>query len=88
MTTLTERRGTLAWFVEPALIRPALLDSVRRLTPRYQWRNPVMFVVYIGSILTTLLWVQALVGQGARLWQTPRSQGSAAGGQLDTLGAR
>jgi len=64
MTTLTERRGTLAWFVEPALIRPALLDSVRRLTPRYQWRNPVMFVVYIGSILTTLLWVQALVGQG------------------------
>jgi K+-transporting ATPase ATPase B chain len=64
MTTLTERRGTLAWFVEPALIRPALLDSVRRLTPRYQWRNPVMFVVYIGSILTTLLWIQALMGQG------------------------
>ncbi len=64
MTTLTERRGTLAWFVEPTLIRPALLDSVRRLTPRYQWRNPVMFVVYIGSILTTLLWIQALMGQG------------------------
>ncbi len=64
MTTLTERRGTLAWFVEPALLRPALVDSVRRLTPRYQWRNPVMFVVYIGSILTTLLWIQALIGQG------------------------
>jgi DNA polymerase III subunit delta' len=31
---------------------------------------------------------EALVGQGARLWQTPRSQASAAGGQLDTLGAR
>jgi K+-transporting ATPase ATPase B chain len=29
-----------------------------------QWRNPVMFVVYIGSILTTLLWLQALQGQG------------------------
>ncbi len=64
MTTLTERRGTLAWFVEPSAIRPALLDSVRRLTPRYQWRNPVLFVVYIGSILTTLLWLQAVTGQG------------------------
>ena len=31
---------------------------------------------------------EALVGQGARLWQTPRSQTAAAGGQLDTLGAR
>ena len=29
-----------------------------------QWRNPVMFVVYVGSILTTVLWVQALKGQG------------------------
>jgi K+-transporting ATPase ATPase B chain len=29
-----------------------------------QWRNPVMFVVYVGSILTTLLWLQALSGQG------------------------
>ena len=64
MTTRTERRGTLAWFVEPALLRPALVDSVRRLTPRYQWRNPVMFVVYIGSMLTTLLWFQALLGEG------------------------
>ncbi len=31
-----------------------------KLSPRVQWRNPVMFVVYIGSILTTLLWVHAL----------------------------
>jgi len=29
---------------------------VRKLDPRVQWRNPVMFVVYVGSILTTLLW--------------------------------
>ncbi len=42
----------------------ALIDSFRRLTPRYQWRNPVMFVVYIGSILTTILWIQALTGKG------------------------
>ena len=46
------------------LVGPALLDSVRKLDPRVQWRNPVMFVVYIGSIVTTALWIQALMGQG------------------------
>ena len=45
-------------------MKRALIDSFRRLTPRYQWRNPVMFVVYIGSILTTILWLQALAGKG------------------------
>jgi K+-transporting ATPase ATPase B chain len=46
------------------IIRQAVIDSFRKLTPRRQVRNPVMFVVYVGSILTTLLWVQALVGKG------------------------
>jgi K+-transporting ATPase ATPase B chain len=46
------------------LMRPALIDALRKLDPRVQWRNPVMFVVYIGSILTTVLWVQALAGPG------------------------
>jgi potassium-transporting ATPase ATP-binding subunit len=46
------------------LVIPATLDAVRKLDPRVQWRNPVMFVVYIGSALTTLLWIQALRGQG------------------------
>ena len=46
------------------LVRPAILDAVRKLTPQAQWRNPVMFVVYIGSILTTVLFFQALGGQG------------------------
>ena len=32
--------------------------------PGVQWRNPVMFVVYIGSVLTTVLWLQALGGAG------------------------
>src|SRR5512147_3196016 len=49
---------------EPAIIRQAIGDSFRKLTPRRQVRNPVMFVVYVGSILTTLLWIQALVGTG------------------------
>ncbi|MCC7483618.1 MAG: potassium-transporting ATPase subunit KdpB [Burkholderiales bacterium] len=56
-------RNSLSLF-DPALTRQALLDAVRKLSPRVQWRNPVMFVVYLGSILTTLLFVQALGGQG------------------------
>src|SRR5215472_2058309 len=46
------------------IIRQAIIDSFKKLTPAHQLRNPVMFVVYVGSILTTLLWVQALVGHG------------------------
>ncbi|MDL5036014.1 potassium-transporting ATPase subunit KdpB [Comamonas resistens] len=45
---------------EPRLVREALFDAVRKLSPRTQWANPVMFVVYLGAILTTLLWVQDL----------------------------
>jgi K+-transporting ATPase ATPase B chain len=46
------------------LIWPAIADSFRKLSPRVQFRNPVMFVVYVGSILTTLLFVQAVRGAG------------------------
>ncbi len=53
----------LAMF-DPVLVKPAIVDSFRKLNPATQWRNPVMFVVYVGSILTTVLWGQALAGQG------------------------
>jgi K+-transporting ATPase ATPase B chain len=46
------------------LIGRALLDSVRKLDPRVQVRNPVMFVVYVGAIAATLLWWQSLRGAG------------------------
>jgi K+-transporting ATPase ATPase B chain len=49
---------------DPVLIKPAIKASFAKLSPRVQWRNPVMFVVYIGSILTTLLGLQALQGNG------------------------
>jgi len=49
---------------DPELVRPAIVDSFRKLDPRLQWRNPVMFVVFVGSLLTTVLWVQALAGHG------------------------
>jgi potassium-transporting ATPase ATP-binding subunit len=46
------------------LIGPAVLEAVRKLDPRVQWRNPVMFVVYLGTIITAVLYVQALGGHG------------------------
>ncbi|KWO83303.1 potassium-transporting ATPase subunit B [Burkholderia ubonensis] len=48
---------------DPALLRPAIVDAFKKLTPRTQFRNPVMFCVYVGSILTTILWIAALQGQ-------------------------
>jgi K+-transporting ATPase ATPase B chain len=56
-------RHKLSMF-DRSLLGPAVVDALRKLDPRVQWRNPVMFVVYIGSILTTALWVQALRGHG------------------------
>jgi K+-transporting ATPase ATPase B chain len=49
---------------EPAIVRRAIGDSFRKLDPRHQVRNPVMFVVEVGSFFTTGLFVQALVGHG------------------------
>ncbi|HKV73962.1 MAG TPA: potassium-transporting ATPase subunit KdpB [Gemmatimonadales bacterium] len=46
------------------ITRRAILDSFRKLDPRHMIRNPVMFVVWIGSLLTTALWIQALTGRG------------------------
>src|SRR5512145_2403879 len=42
----------------------AITESFRKLDPRSMVRNPVMFVVEVGSVLTTALWIQALFGQG------------------------
>src|SRR5580698_1730032 len=56
-------RPSLSMF-DRALLAPAAMDALRKLDPRTQWRNPVMFVVYVGSLLTTILWVQALSGGG------------------------
>lgn len=41
--------------LEPSLVRQALMDAVKKIDPRVQWRNPVMFIVWLGSLLTTLL---------------------------------
>ncbi len=49
---------------ERDIVKQAVVDSFRKLSPRQQMKNPVMFVVWVGSILTTLLFIQALTGQG------------------------
>ncbi|KVT95870.1 potassium-transporting ATPase subunit B [Burkholderia ubonensis] len=59
---MTQHSATRSMF-DPALLRPAIVDAFKKLTPRTQFRNPVMFCVYVGSILTTILWIAALVGQ-------------------------
>jgi len=49
---------------DKSLVMPAILEALRKLDPRVQWRNPVMFVVYVGSMLTTVLWIQSVRGVG------------------------
>ncbi|HZX91353.1 MAG TPA: potassium-transporting ATPase subunit KdpB [Rudaea sp.] len=60
MTASTVRTSALS----RELIVPAIADAFRKLSPRQQFRNPVMFVVFVCSILTTGLWAQALAGHG------------------------
>jgi K+-transporting ATPase ATPase B chain len=58
------RKNNTPALFDARLVQAALLDSVRKLSPAAQWRNPVMFVVWLGSILTTVLAFQASVGHG------------------------
>ncbi len=60
MTRKTKKKSLF----EPTIVRRALWDSFRKLNPLYQIKNPVMFVVEVGSILTTLLFFHALFGKG------------------------
>jgi potassium-transporting ATPase ATP-binding subunit len=43
-----------------ANVKEAVIGAFAKLTPRQQWKNPVMFVVYLGSLLTTVLWLNSL----------------------------
>ncbi len=47
---------------DPEILRPALLESLRKLDPRVQARNPVMFVVEIGALITTVAWLIQIFG--------------------------
>jgi potassium-transporting ATPase ATP-binding subunit len=50
---------------EAAIVKPAMRDAVKKLDPRRMIKNPVMFVVEVGSAFTTLLFIHAAVtGRG------------------------
>jgi len=63
MAALTTAQKSTSLF-EPAILRQAVVDACRKLTPRHQLGNPVMFVVWAGSIVTTGLLFQAVFGRG------------------------
>lgn len=60
MTTHHEPRPLF----DPKIVRQAMQAAVLKLDPRHEVKNPVMFVVWVGSLVTTLLFVQALTGAG------------------------
>ncbi len=60
MTGKVKNRELFDW----AIIRPAIWNSLCKLDPRIQWHNPVMFVVLVGSVLTSILFVHSLFGSG------------------------
>ncbi|MBC8028238.1 MAG: potassium-transporting ATPase subunit KdpB [Steroidobacteraceae bacterium] len=59
-TTANSRIRTTNFSVP--LIKGAVIDSFKKLDPRVQIRNPVMFVVYLGSLLTTAIGAATLLG--------------------------
>ncbi|HEX6551393.1 MAG TPA: potassium-transporting ATPase subunit KdpB [Ktedonobacteraceae bacterium] len=58
----TRRKGAISIW-DPKIIRAAIPSSFRKLDPRVQVRNPVMFVVEIGSVITTIEFVRLLFAQ-------------------------
>jgi K+-transporting ATPase ATPase B chain len=47
---------------DPTILRQAIVESLRKLDPRIQIKNPVMFIVEAGSVITTVIWVRELTG--------------------------
>lgn len=60
-----DRRRSGAAMIDPRLLLRSLPDALVKLDPRTLWRNPVMFVVEIGSVLTTVL---AIINPSVFAW--------------------
>ncbi len=50
--------------IDPKIMRSAAIDSFRKLNPKVQTTNPVMFLVYVSAILLSILWLASLAGIG------------------------
>ena len=79
-------RGQARPLFDPAIVRRAIVDSFRKLDPRHQVRNPVMFVVEVGSVLTTALFVQA--ARRARARRRPGSSSPSRSGSGSPCSSR
>src|SRR6267154_5399667 len=54
------RRRRRSSLLDRNIMVPALIESVTKLDPRWQARNPVMFVVEVGSVITTIILIAGL----------------------------
>src|SRR5436309_1125043 len=59
----TQAKANARPLFDPPIVRRAILDSFRKLDPRHQVRNPVMFTVEVGAALTTVLWLQWILAR-------------------------
>jgi K+-transporting ATPase ATPase B chain len=69
---MSSKSKSLSLF-EPSILKPAVGESFRKLSPRHVAKNPVMFVVEVGSVLTTALFVRDAISHpadAAPLWFT------------------
>jgi len=65
---MSERVRTISIW-DPGIVRQAVVGSIRKLDPRIQFKNPVMFIVEVGSLLTTIVFIQELMaGTGQPLF--------------------
>src|SRR5438094_27814 len=61
---MSSRRNAAAAFLDPAILVPAVADALLKLDPRRMVRNPVMFVVEVVALLTTVLFLRDLFFAG------------------------
>src|SRR5437867_5821431 len=72
-TNMADTRLKERSLFDPEIMRPAIWESFRKLAPQHVIKNPVMFVVEIGSVLTTLIWLRDMMAPTAGsqpLWFT------------------
>ncbi len=62
---MAERARTVSIW-DPGIVRQAVIDSLWKLDPRIQFKNPVMFIVEVGSLLTTMVFIQELASGSGR----------------------
>ena len=56
------KRNNVTPLWQGAIVKTALVESFKKLDPRHLAKNPVMFVVEVGSVVTTWFWIQGLRG--------------------------